>query len=393
MAERKIIVIDLRKLKDASQVSRFTAGTVIICEGDPDVSSMYITLQGNVSVYKHFGQPNQIKLATLAAGSFFGEMSLFLNQRRTADVVADETVTALKINSNNAYEFFETQPEATYSLIRTLCTRVDDFNKRLAGESLNTNDGTANTVNAEGTVIEKLFLPGHKAYDFKIKPPRPDTVYPKKYECPFCLKVIEKDTPRQSIMHVLKTDTDLRTHYDGMEPLYFEVVTCPSCYMSAVAAQFEKASTAREKDLFEILAPYRGRFDFSGKLITDLDTMFAGLYLAALCAPYCYPKSDAVTARLWHRISWLYGDCGDTELQAVAGKNALDLYIKSYQGEDHQEEQTVRIQLIIAELSCVCGDLKNAAEFFIKVKSNRKAGAVYQRLAEDRLEEVKAARR
>ncbi len=386
-------MINLQKLMNTSKVQQFSKGTVIIRESDTDTDSMYIVLKGRVGVYKNLNEPNMIKLASLNSGSFFGEMSLFLNHGRTADVVADEDVTALRIYRHNAYEFFESQPEATYSLIRTLCSRIEGQNKHLTEHNISTEEIRAVVTLPEeernGLGAPSLFPPGHGSYSYKIKPPEPDAVYPKQYQCPFCLHTFKKQIPRQSALKPVKTDVDLRVYYKGFEPLHFEIISCPMCYLSAVTSLFDKAQTSKESVLFEILSPYQGKYNLTGEAVTDINSMFIGMYLAELCAPVCFPNKIAVSARIWHRISWLYGDCGDAEMRAYAEDKALNLYTRAYQEATLPEDQVIRVQLIIAELSFRAKDMKTAAEFFIKVKSNKQAGSIYQRLAEDRIIEIR----
>ncbi len=116
-------MINVRLLKDMSNMKQFNAGSVIVRDGDAG-EEMYILLKGQVGVYKNHLEPNEILLTTLMPGSFFGEMTLFLKKSRTATVVALENVVVLAINRMNTYKFFGSEHEATLSLIQTLCERI-----------------------------------------------------------------------------------------------------------------------------------------------------------------------------------------------------------------------------------------------------------------------------
>jgi CRP-like cAMP-binding protein len=99
---------------------------IIIEEGDNTTCSMYVVLTGSVGVYKNLKEPNEAFLATLSAGDFFGEMSLFLREPRSATVVAKERLLLLEIDRENALEVVKLHPELALSIKRVLCERIQE---------------------------------------------------------------------------------------------------------------------------------------------------------------------------------------------------------------------------------------------------------------------------
>ena len=73
----------------ASQLEQveITAGTVVIHEGEP-AGSMYVIEDGRVRAYRTGADGAASDVAYLRTGDFFGERSLFLDQPRSASVVA-----------------------------------------------------------------------------------------------------------------------------------------------------------------------------------------------------------------------------------------------------------------------------------------------------------------
>jgi len=124
-------MIDFSQLKNMCASKKFSEGVIIIREGDTSPYCMYIILKGTVAVYKHYGQPDELLVATLVPGEFFGEMSLFLLQPRSATVIALEQVIALEINQLNAYEIIENHSEISLFMIKTLCTRINELNQKM----------------------------------------------------------------------------------------------------------------------------------------------------------------------------------------------------------------------------------------------------------------------
>ncbi|MBI4383549.1 MAG: cyclic nucleotide-binding domain-containing protein [Nitrospinae bacterium] len=118
---------------------RYHGGESIIREGDVD-SSLYLLLRGTVGIYKNSGpaQPGadssgKAFIATLKAGSVFGEISLISKKPRTTNVVADEgEAIVLKIEGDFLYSLspvFVTKFQQR--LIEILVKRLDDMNNQL----------------------------------------------------------------------------------------------------------------------------------------------------------------------------------------------------------------------------------------------------------------------
>ncbi len=79
----------------ATRVS-FAAGEVIVAEGDP-ADRFYIITRGEVAISRRSAEGDEVKLAKLGRGQFFGEVGILAETRRTATVraVGDVELTAL----------------------------------------------------------------------------------------------------------------------------------------------------------------------------------------------------------------------------------------------------------------------------------------------------------
>ena len=115
----------LEKFKNISGAKlEFESGDIIVHEGDDASESMFFLLEGHAEVYKNYESAGQLMIATLGPGDPFGEMSLFLQQPRTATVVAREKVSLFEIKERNIYEFMSNYPDIAYSITTSLCTRL-----------------------------------------------------------------------------------------------------------------------------------------------------------------------------------------------------------------------------------------------------------------------------
>jgi hypothetical protein len=110
----------------------------IVKQGDPD-DGMYLVLEGQLRVRLLIGGKETI-LATLNAGECFGEIALFDQGPRSADVIANEESVLLKITTTAFEKLRHEAPELSapilFSISKTLASRIRADNKRLK-ESVN----------------------------------------------------------------------------------------------------------------------------------------------------------------------------------------------------------------------------------------------------------------
>ena len=98
-------------------------GEVIIKEGDTG-KSFFFLLEGGASVYGGFGKNNQLKIADLEAGEFFGEMAILEAYPRSATVVAKANTRVVEIPGNEMNGFFDENPDMILELMRHLGSRI-----------------------------------------------------------------------------------------------------------------------------------------------------------------------------------------------------------------------------------------------------------------------------
>ncbi len=85
------------ELAEDASMHVFSAGEMIIREGDPG-RSVYIILDGRVKVFTRDDGGNELPLATLGVGQFFGEMSLVSGKPRSSSVTALELSVLVELS-------------------------------------------------------------------------------------------------------------------------------------------------------------------------------------------------------------------------------------------------------------------------------------------------------
>jgi glutaminase len=111
---------EIAALAKLGTVRAYQPGQRIIA-AEEQASSLYFLRSGVV----HVKLPSGIRLATLSAGMVFGEMAL-LEARRSADVLADKSVTVLEVPLADFQRFREAHPRIGERIMRNLAQLLAD---------------------------------------------------------------------------------------------------------------------------------------------------------------------------------------------------------------------------------------------------------------------------
>jgi len=98
---------------NSTRTSSFRRNDIIFREGDVG-NEMYEILSGEVGIYLHYGEPDEVKVAVKYPGDFFGEVGITEKRPRTATCIAegDEGTTLLVVSSAAGFvEYVKTHPE------------------------------------------------------------------------------------------------------------------------------------------------------------------------------------------------------------------------------------------------------------------------------------------
>ncbi|NEO27864.1 MAG: cyclic nucleotide-binding domain-containing protein [Kamptonema sp. SIO4C4] len=115
----------LVKLASAMDELSFPADHTIFEQGE-EGRSLYIVVSGRVRV--HLGDRD---LAKLEKGTFFGEMSLFDAEPRSASVTTLETCDCLTLNQLQLTDAIEETPEIAVNITRALSRRIRELNGKI----------------------------------------------------------------------------------------------------------------------------------------------------------------------------------------------------------------------------------------------------------------------
>ena len=120
-------------LNHSSKVN-YPKNKIIFLE-EEEGNELYMILKGRVKVVRISESGEEITLAVLQKGDFFGEMSLLDGKPRSATVVSDEDSILILFNTNNFEKVIEKYPRIALKLLKELTSRLrkaDDLIGNLA---------------------------------------------------------------------------------------------------------------------------------------------------------------------------------------------------------------------------------------------------------------------
>lgn len=109
----------------------YADGEVIIRQGRTG-ESMYVVQSGRVEVIQHSTEGREQHLAYLDAGDFFGEMSVFEKEVRSATVRAAGEARVLKIDKKTLLRRIREDPLLAVNLLKTMSHRIRFLNEEIA---------------------------------------------------------------------------------------------------------------------------------------------------------------------------------------------------------------------------------------------------------------------
>lgn len=119
------------ELAEDATMHVFSAEEMIIREGDPG-RSVYVILDGRVKVFTRDDGENELELATLGIGQFFGEMSFVSGKPRSSSVAALELSVVVELSYDSMAKVIEQNQAVKEVLEEYHKTRKQDTLEKLA---------------------------------------------------------------------------------------------------------------------------------------------------------------------------------------------------------------------------------------------------------------------
>jgi CRP/FNR family transcriptional regulator, cyclic AMP receptor protein len=112
-----------RGLRELLQLELRPAGSVLFRKGDAG-GAMYLIEGGRVRIHLHDRDGVEVTLAELAAGDFFGEMSILDGKPRSATATVAEDARLAVLSRTHFHEFVRGNPDLAVSMLAALTERL-----------------------------------------------------------------------------------------------------------------------------------------------------------------------------------------------------------------------------------------------------------------------------
>lgn len=116
---------DIELLAQSTRIKDYKAGQSIVIEGRVG-AAFFIVVSGSVEVFKRKDEADEVVLATLGAGDFFGELATMKHVPRSADVRARQETTCLVIRRPDFESYIRQFPEVAEKVESTLIARFGE---------------------------------------------------------------------------------------------------------------------------------------------------------------------------------------------------------------------------------------------------------------------------
>jgi DNA-binding NtrC family response regulator len=126
---RRLPPSHLDRLASVASERRFEAGESVLREGEPG-SSVFLILDGQVSITKRFDTGEELPVAVRAGGEWIGEMALLDDGPRSASATTLSTALLLEVPRDAFLGAALAVPEAARDLLRILSARIRESDQR-----------------------------------------------------------------------------------------------------------------------------------------------------------------------------------------------------------------------------------------------------------------------
>ncbi|MBF8251575.1 MAG: cyclic nucleotide-binding domain protein [Deltaproteobacteria bacterium] len=116
---------ELAYVSEQVEVLQVQAGSTLFKEGDPG-DSLFIITHGEINILSQNSKGEEVEVARLKDGDFFGEFAFFSNSKRQADAVASSETELLELTRETLIDVTQKYPRVKEVLISFYKNRVVD---------------------------------------------------------------------------------------------------------------------------------------------------------------------------------------------------------------------------------------------------------------------------
>lgn len=211
--------------------------------------------------------------------------------------------------------------------------------------------------------------------------------YQAKATCLYCNHQFTTTKVRSSKAKVTERDSDFCVHYDGPNPLFYDILICPSCGF-AYYNSYRTLTEFQRKKVAEFYITKINIGDMTGE--RTIEEAIHTFKLALLTASILKERKF-ITANLALKLGWLYRMTADGSQELRFLQLALDDYVYMIENENIEQEEVDEDRLIylLAELNARLDHYEEARQLFSRLITGKNISPRYQSLAVERWQTYK----
>lgn len=201
----------------------------------------------------------------------------------------------------------------------------------------------------------------------------PEPYFPRSFTCPICQTAFTSRTIRGSAARVKVRETDYHMIYDGISPLHYSIIVCPTCFYAASNNSFNEPLRTQVADQVAVALRMLRKDEPFFSEERDLPTVLRSFQLAVQSAQLRKATAGQLAGSLLG-AGWIARELNDTKLEMVYLNEARKQYEISYVQDKLPigSLDEVSMAYLVGELFRRTGNFKDAITWFGRALSVRK---------------------
>lgn len=215
-----------------------------------------------------------------------------------------------------------------------------------------------------------------------------DFIFEKTMICPVCGKEFKTKVVRTGKVKLTGSDTDLKPHYSGMEPLKYDVIVCLHCGYAATSKAFGHITPKQAQMVRESISKgFKGMTNPTGAYSFEEAIYRHKLALANVITTH---GKTSERAYLCLKMAWLYRSMCDgisdkssaeykkyKELENECMKSAYEGFSAAYMKEEPPicGMDINTLTYLLADLARRTGDISNCKKYIMDILNSRSCSA------------------
>ncbi|PLV56699.1 DUF2225 domain-containing protein [Thermotoga sp. SG1] len=213
------------------------------------------------------------------------------------------------------------------------------------------------------------------------------TFWEKEFTCPFCEHRFRKKMVFYDAVKIKSRDIDLKPVFEDVNPLLYEVVTCPNCYFSAFDKDFETIKIKgeeTEKRLKELLEEAKKKIKLKNE-----ETHAEAIKRYALSGiVYSVLNQRKKVAISYLKIAWLFREMGRPEDEKRYIERALKEFENHFKYDSYEESDEPMILFYLGVLNQLLGKRKEAARWYERLLGKHR-DSLYAKVGRERWQDLR----